>query len=212
MLLLRILDPLPSQSSVIQIGGIDLNRVNRTVVRQRIISIPQEPIFLPGSATIKDNLDYLGEAAVDDCISVLATTRLDEFVRESGGIDAVMNAQQLSSGQKQLFTLARALLRCRVGEKKNASGAGGLLLIDELNTRLDEETDSLIQDIVETEFSAYTVVMIAHNLGMVMNMCNRVLVLDRGELVEVGDPKTLVASEQSHFSKLYHSVIAEEAT
>jgi ABC-type multidrug transport system fused ATPase/permease subunit len=146
-------------------------------------------------------------------MSVLATTRLGDFVRESGGIDAVMNAQQLSSGQKQLFSLARALLRQRVGEKKkkNTNSAGGLLLIDELNTRLDEETDSLIQSIVDTEFSAYTVVMIAHNLGIVMNMCNRVLVLDRGELVEVGDPKALVAFEQSHFSKLYHSIAAEDS-
>ncbi|GJC90927.1 ABC transporter FUM19 [Colletotrichum liriopes] len=184
-------------------------RVNHIILRQRIITIPQELAFLPGNTTIRENLDYLGGASDEDCTSVVAMAQLADFVEESGGLDAEMGADKLSTGQKQLFSLARAMLRRRTRQRQQqAVGAlstdGGLLLVDELNSRLDADTDRLIQDIIRKDFAAYTVVIIAHRLDIVMNLCDRVFVLDRGQVVEVDDPRVLAGAKQSQFSKLYH--------
>ncbi|KAL0929815.1 ABC transporter [Colletotrichum truncatum] len=208
LLLLRLLEPLPSSSHTLEVDSVALGRVNRTALRQRIITIPQDPVLLPGDATIKENLDYLGGATDEDCMSVIETAQLADFVKESGGMDAKMCADKLSSGQKQLFSLARAMLRRRTKQQQQESGTsstdGGLLLVDELNSRLDADTDRLIQDVIRKDFATYTVIVIAHRLDIVMNLCDRVFVLDKGQVVEVDDPKVLVDAKQSQFSKLYH--------
>lgn len=123
-----------------------------------------------------------------------------------------MSADKLSSGQKQLFSLARAMLRRKTRQHRNRASTSGLLLIDELNSRLDDETDRLIQDVIREDFAGYTVIAIAHNLHMVVNICDRVLVLDKGEVVEADDPRLLVASKQSQFSKLYHGALGDGGT
>ncbi|KAL2208337.1 P-loop containing nucleoside triphosphate hydrolase protein [Sarocladium strictum] len=204
LLLLRLLNPVASSSTVIELDHVPIHTISRTMLRQRLITIPQDPVFLPGEATIHDNLDYLGESTLEDCMSVVEATQLSDFVREAGGLDGAMCPEKLSSGQKQLFSLARAMVRLRVRRRLGAA-SGGILLVDELNSRLDTATDALIQDIITKEFTGYTIIIIAHRLDIVVNLCNRVAVLEKGHLVEVGDPRALLDNQESLFGRLFRS-------
>jgi ABC-type multidrug transport system fused ATPase/permease subunit len=201
LLLLRLLNPLASCQDV-TIDGLRLSRINRTILRQRIIVVPQEAVFLPGVNSIKFNLDPLGLASDEECLAVLKVVGLSGFVESLGGIDSSMTADNLSAGQQQLFSLGRAVFRRRV--KNNLFGSShGILLLDEMNSKLDNDTDRVIQEVLRQEFDGYTMIIIAHRLDVVVNLCDRVLVMEKGSVVEDGGPKELIATENSLFSELW---------
>ncbi|KFY76365.1 hypothetical protein V499_03976 [Pseudogymnoascus sp. VKM F-103] len=201
LLLLRLLDPLPGSENI-EVDGIPIHQVHRSTLRQRFITVPQDSIFLPGVSSIKFNLDTLSSATDEECISVLETVQLSSFVRACGGLHAPMSADSLSAGQQQLFGLGRAVLR-RILRDKMGGPRGGILLLDEMNSKLDKDTDRITQEIVREHFADYTVIMVAHRLDIVMNMCDRVFVLDKGTLVEEGSPKMLAATSESRFGELW---------
>ena len=201
LLLLRLLNPLTSCPDL-TIDGLPLSRINRTTLRQRIIVVPQEAVFLPGLNSIKFNLDPLGLATDEECLAVLTVVGLSGFVESLGGIDSSMSADNLSAGQQQLFSLGRAVLRRRV--KNNLFGPShGVLLLDEMNSKLDNDTDRVIQEVLRQEFDGYTIIIIAHRLDVVVNLCDRVLVMEKGSVVEDGGPKELVSTEKSLFSEIW---------
>ena len=150
--------------------------------------MPQDPAFLPGSSTVRQNLDPLGAASDEDYAAVLARFGLvDLLLPGDGGLGRGMSADSLSAGQQRLFALAGAVLRARVKRKassRGTSGGGGLLLLDEINFAADEETERKMQDVIRHEFADYTVIMVSHQLGLVVGLCQRVVVLDRGAVVE----------------------------
>lgn len=189
-------------SEKVDIDGISLLNVDRSTVRQRFIVVPQDAVFLPGKASIRENLDPANQATEPECLSALAAVHLSEFVRESGGLNGLMRAEDLSAGQQQLFGLGRAVLR-RCVRARNGGPRGGILLLDEMNSKLDRETDSLAQDIIRNEFADYTVIMVVHRLNMVMNLCDRVYVLDKGEIVEHGVPRELAYAAGTRFGELW---------
>lgn len=94
-------------------------------------------------------------------------------------------------GQKQLVCLARALLR-----------KTKILILDEATAAVDLETDDLIQKTIRTEFAECTVLTIAHRLNTVMNS-DRILVLDKGKIVEFDTPANLTANTASIFYGMY---------
>jgi ABC-type multidrug transport system fused ATPase/permease subunit len=202
LLLLRLLDPLPSCATNMKIDNVNLHEIDRATLRKRTICIPQDAVFLPDGSSIKANLDPYGAATDAECFSVLNTVRLTNFVHDKGSLDAGMSAEDLSAGQKQLFSLGRAILRRRVrdrGEKKQ----GGLLLLDEVSSSVDRVTDRAMQEIIREEFESYTIVMVSHRLEMVMKYFDRVVVLDKGSVVEDGGPRELVDMEGSRFGELW---------
>jgi ATP-binding cassette subfamily C (CFTR/MRP) protein 1 len=202
LLLLRLLDPLHSCSTNIKIDDVNLHEIDRATLRKRIICIPQDAVFLPDGSSIKANLDPYHAATDAECFSVLNTVRLTNFVNDKGSLKAGMSAEDLSAGQKQLFSLGRAILRRRVrdrGEKKQ----GGLLLLDEVSSSVDRNTDREMQAIIRDEFESYTIVMVSHRLEMVMKYFDRVVVLDKGSVVEDGEPRELVEMEGSRFGELW---------
>ncbi|KAK4202032.1 putative multidrug resistance-associated protein [Triangularia verruculosa] len=204
LLLLRLLDPTPSPNSSIEIDSLTLTKIHRSTLRQRIIAVPQDPVFLPDGTSFQANLDPLGLASEEECRSVLEVVSLwQSFVAERGGLQAPMSSDTLSQGQKQLFSMARAILRRRIrarGSEKEKEG--GLLLLDEVSSSVDKDTDAAMQRIILDEFAAYTIVMVSHRLGMVMNF-DRVIVMDEGRIVEDGTPKGLVEQEGSRFRDLW---------
>jgi ABC-type multidrug transport system fused ATPase/permease subunit len=227
--LLRLLDPLPSCAESITIDGIPLHRVDRSILRQRIIALSQDAVFLPDGTSIRRNLDPFEGSTDEECRKVLETVGLWHFAEEQGGLSVGMSADSLSQGQKQLFSLARAILRRRNRSRQAAKAAtpdhallyekdedqgvtavisrqappeGGLLLLDEVSSSVDVYTDRMMQALIKSEFANYTIVMVSHRLDMVMEF-DRVLVMDHGRIVESGSPRTLIEQQGGRFSELW---------
>jgi ABC-type multidrug transport system fused ATPase/permease subunit len=193
------LDPLPSTSNNITIENTPLNRINRSTLRQRIIAVPQEAVFLPDGSTFLSNLDPSNTSTPEDCEAVLTAVRLAKFVQERGGLDAGMHTGTLSAGQRQLMSVGRALLRRRVRARQQTNG--GILLLDEVSSSVDQETERVMQDIIRTEFEGYTVIAVSHRLDMIMDF-DRVVVMDTGKVVEIGNPAVLGAAAGTRFGDL----------
>lgn len=208
-LLLRLLEPLPSCADSIFIDDTPLNLVDRTVLRERILTIPQEVVFLPDGTSFQMNLDPFGASCEEDCWAVLDSVGLRNLVEDHGGLAAGMTVDILSQGQKQLFSLARALLRLKIRRRHlqnsyGEAGAGhrGILLLDEFSSGVDHDTDRAMQKIIREDFEAYTVVMVSHRLEMVMDF-DTVVMMDGGSIVETGRPSTLIEKEDSRFRDLW---------
>ncbi|PVH82064.1 P-loop containing nucleoside triphosphate hydrolase protein [Cadophora sp. DSE1049] len=211
LLLLKILDPLPSTAQNITIDSIPLHKIDRQVLRQRIIAIPQDPVFLPDGTSFQANLDPYETSTESECRAVLETVGLWSFVEDRGGLASGMSSDTLSAGQKQLFSLARAILRARIRSRErvvefgeNGPGAvdGGILLLDEVSSSVDHDTDRAMQCIIREEFKNYTIVMVSHRLEMVMTF-DKVVVMEKGEVVETGPPMELAEKEGGRFRELW---------
>ncbi len=105
-LLLRLYEP---ASGRIVIDGIDTETLNLNALRESIVALPQDPMFLAG--TVRYNLDPLSAATDEEVWAALDKTGIKEGIKEKGGLDADLNTDWLSAGQRQLFCLARAMLR-----------------------------------------------------------------------------------------------------
>ncbi|KAI1146779.1 putative ABC multidrug transporter [Nemania diffusa] len=207
-LLLKLLNPLPSTASNITIDNTPLHRIDRSTLRQRIIALLQEAVFLPDGSTFQANLDPLDSSTPEECHAVLAAVGLWPFVEGRGGLAAGMSAGTLSAGQRQLMSLGRALLRRRARTARNMGVVGGgggsdsgILLLDEVSSSIDLETERAMQEVIRAEFKDYTVIVVSHRLEMIMDF-DRVVVMDRGEIVEVGNPMLLAEQEGTRFGKL----------
>jgi ABC-type multidrug transport system fused ATPase/permease subunit len=201
-LLLKMLDPVSSAAENVTIDGMSLHRINRSALRQRIIAVPQEAVFLPDGTSFQTNLDPSGVSTPEECGAVLAAVGLSAFVDERGGLSAGMTATTLSAGQRQLMSVGRALIRRRIRNRHHdAEKNGGILLLDEVSSSVDLETERVMQDIIKTEFEEYTVIAVSHRLHMVMEF-DTVVVMDIGEIVEVGNPAVLAGQAVSRFGDL----------
>jgi len=137
---------------------------------------------------MKDPAGIYEDAAI---IAALTKVQLWSIIEPRGGLDENMKAQPLSTGQQQLFCLARAMLR-----------SSKILILDEATSNVDHETDSLMQKIIREEFKEHTIITVAHRLDTILDS-DMVAVLDAGALVEFGKPKELLAKEGSVFRSLH---------
>ncbi|CAH0048134.1 unnamed protein product [Clonostachys solani] len=195
LLLLRLLDPLPSDNQTITIDGVLLSKVDRDTVRSRIIAIPQDTFLLPEGTSWHVNLDPYAVASLDECESALKQVGLWTLILGHGGLEEPMKADFLSQGQKQLFGIARAVLRARVRARllstqgahdTGATRLGGVVLLDEVSASVDSVTDSLIHEILHQEFEGYTILEVTHKEHTLQNF-DRVMVLENGAIKEFRD-------------------------
>ena len=176
------------------IDGIDISNIELHDLRSRLTIIPQDPTLFAGSLRI--NLDPFASHLDEKVWQALEKAHLKDWAAElEGGLDyqVVEGGENLSVGQRQLVCLARALLR-----------QSKVLVMDEATAALDLDTDALIQATIREEFKDCTVVTIAHRVNTIIDS-DQVLVLDKGHLVESGDPSQLVNDP----TKLMYGLVKE---
>ncbi|KAF5977483.1 multidrug resistance-associated 1 [Fusarium coicis] len=171
-----------STSGSVVIDGISLSSVPRETIRGHLITLTQDQFVLPG--TVRHNVDPLGLYSDVEIKGALRLVELYDSIERHGGLDASFDQGTLSHGQKQLFFLARAVLR------KNE---GRIVLLDEATSSVDQKTEETIKAVIESEFKDHTVVFITHRLDTIIDF-DRVVVMDKGCVVEFGKPKSLLAS------------------
>ncbi|KAG9554448.1 putative ABC multidrug transporter, partial [Aureobasidium melanogenum] len=195
-LFLKLLDPTSATSANISIDALPLQKIERSTLRQRLLAVPQEAVFLPDGTSFKENLDPLDVSSLQECQHALESVGMWDFVLGKGGLTASMSAGTLSAGQRQLLSLARVLLRRRHRSQQGTDS--GILLLDEVSSSVDQATEKVMQEIIKTEFERYTVVAVSHRLDMIMDF-DSVVVMDKGCLVEVGNPRVLAMEAGSRF-------------
>ncbi|RYP77563.1 hypothetical protein DL770_007064 [Monosporascus sp. CRB-9-2] len=206
-LILKLLDTSDRTRDAVYIDNLALRHLDRQTLRRRIIAVPQDVVFLPDGATYQANLDPFDVATRQECQFVLETVDLWAFVLECGGLDAGLIAGTLSHGQQQLFSLARAVLRRRIRSRSVGLGGGGseggILLLDEVSSSVDRETEKAMREVIRAEFKEYTIMAVSHRLDMVMDF-DRVVVMEKGEIVEAGRPSELAHEAGSRFGELWN--------
>nr|QGP74117.1 ABCC transporter [Sedum alfredii] len=175
----------------ILIDGYDVAKFGLADLRQFLSIIPQSPILFSG--TIRFNLDPLGAHSDADLWYALERAHVKNSIMEiSYGLDAkVMElGENFSVGQRQLISLARALLR-----------RSKIIVVDEATASVDLKTDALIQKTIRDEFKSSTMLIIAHRLNTVID-CDRILVLNAGQVIEYDSPEKLLTEGTSSFRKM----------
>ncbi|CRG88497.1 hypothetical protein PISL3812_05528 [Talaromyces islandicus] len=188
-LLLALFRMLEVSSGQIEVDGVDLAILPRDTIRTRITALPQDTLSVPGS--VRFNLDPLEICTPETLSKALIKVGLSDIIDERGGIDGNMSDLGLSQGELQLFAVARALLR-----------PSKLLIVDEMTSAVDAETEKRMLDIIRAEFKESTVVAVAHRLRTVADF-DMIIVMDAGEIVEYGSPAELLSNNYGTFKAMW---------
>ena len=179
-LLLRFYDP---KSGAVTFDGVRLTDADPAELRRHIALVPQDTAIF--AMSVRDNIAFGRPDASDVEIERAAeAAAAADFIRAlPQGYDAPVGERgiTLSGGQRQRIAIARAILR-----------AAPLLLLDEATSSLDAESETLVQTALTRLMTGRTTLVIAHRLATVLS-CDRILVLDRGRIVEEGTHDSLVA-------------------
>ena len=166
--------------------------MHRNLLRKRITSIPQDPVTMSG--TVRYNLDPEGMVQSDEMlISALRKVTIWASIEDRGGLDADLSELGCSHGQLQLFCLARALL-----------GLGKVVFLDEAMSSVDVETEEEVRQMLTHELEGRTVVEVAHRVRNAAGS-DLVIVMGEGRVLEMGDPRQLLAYEDSEFRLLWEN-------
>ncbi|TIA13351.1 P-loop containing nucleoside triphosphate hydrolase protein [Aureobasidium pullulans] len=172
-LALSLLATMTPESGRILIGGIDIAKVNKQALRNRITFLAQDPVLFPGS--LRHNLDPTEQHADDECETVIA--------RVCGSYNWTLQTQidtggkNLSQGQRQLVGLARAVLR-----------RSAIVIMDEATASIDKDTAWEIQRVLREEMKQSTVITIAHRPSAVRG-ANYCLALGDSKIIDQGSPE-----------------------
>lgn len=177
----------------ISIDSVNIAHISITALRLRLSCIPQDPFLFSG--TVRENLDPLQEYRDPEIWSALTRVDLAPTIKHFGGLDYVVASGGLnfSVGQRQLFCLARALLR-------NTK----ILCIDEATANVDQETDRQIQHTLRSAFRKSTVITIAHRVQTVLDY-DRVIVMSDGQILEFDKPENLLSDSTTIFYQLVNN-------
>ncbi|KAF7314597.1 ATP-binding cassette transporter [Mycena kentingensis (nom. inval.)] len=186
-LTLSLLRCIPTDGSI-RYDGLDTSKLNLDALRSSITIIPQVPELLQG--TLRSNLDpfdQYDDAELNSSLRAAGLFALQSEMDEGRiTLDSAISAggSNLSVGQRQIFALARAIVR-----------KSKILILDEATSAIDYKTDSIIQNSLRKELSGdVSLLTVAHRLQTIMD-ADKIMVLDAGKIVEYDSPKELLKIE-----------------
>jgi ATP-binding cassette subfamily B protein len=190
-LISRFYDP---SAGRVTLDGIDLRELHPKDLRRAIVMVTQEAYLFSG--TVADNI-AIGkpDASRDEIIAAARAVGAAGFIEGlPNGYETDVNKRggRVSAGQRQLISFARAFL-----------ADPAVLILDEATASLDIPSERLVQDALQTLLADRTAVIIAHRLSTV-SIADRVLVMEKGRIVEDGTPEELIAGD-GRFSQLHAS-------
>ncbi len=187
-------------SGTILIDGQDTSTMDLTSLRSQIGIVPQEVMLFSG--TVEDNIRYGRlEATEEEVRTAAKMANAHDFIEQlENGYQTEVGERgvQLSGGQRQRIAIARAILR-------NPK----ILLLDEATSALDTESEMMVQEALTRLMQGRTTFIIAHRLSTVYR-CDRILVLEKGRLVEEGTHEELRHKESGLYKRLYTLQFEEE--
>ena len=173
------------------IDNVNIKDLDLQAARRSMAVITQDPVLFSGS--LRRNLDPFSLYEDHDMWSALEEVQLKTLVRdlpEQLEYKLKESGTNFSVGERQLVCLARALLQ-----------KSKIIILDEATANVDYKTDRLIQEVIRNRFKDSTVITIAHRLNTIMDY-DKVLVMDRGRVVEFDKPDVLLRIKNGHFSRL----------
>ena len=186
-------------SGSISVDGHDIRNLSRQDYRKQFGMVLQDAWLFEG--TIKENLRFGNlEATDEEIVEAAKAANVDHFIRTlPGGYNMEMNQESsnISLGQKQLLTIARALL----ADPK-------ILILDEATSSVDTRLELLIQKAMKTLMQGRTSFVIAHRLSTIQE-ADKILVLKDGQIIEQGNHESLLADKGFYYD-LYNSQFAEK--
>jgi len=194
-LLMRFYDV---NSGSIRIDGHDIREFNRRELRDAFGMVLQDTWLFKGS--IMENIRYGRLDATDEeVVAAAKAAHADHFIRTlPGGYEMELNedASNISQGQKQLLTIARAIL-----------ADNRILILDEATSSVDTRTEELIQSAMDNLMKGRTSFVIAHRLSTIKN-ADIILVMKDGDIIEQGSHEELL-EQGGFYADLYNSQFAE---
>lgn len=178
----------------VMVDGIDLKTLSLQEARQTFSVITQSPILFAGS--LRRNLDPFNKHTDHDLWTALEDVQMKHWVLQLPGhlhYKLIESGNNLSVGERQLVCLARVLLQ-----------NNKIVILDEATANVDFKTDRLIQEVIRNKFKDVTVLTIAHRLDTIIDY-DRVIVLEKGRVVEFDKPNVLLNKRGSYFADLVKS-------
>ncbi|MGL4760360.1 MAG: ABC transporter ATP-binding protein [Sarcina sp.] len=195
-LLMRFYDV---NSGSIKIDGVDIQEMTRKDLRNTFGMVLQDTWLFNG--TIRDNIAYgVDNATFEEVVAAAKAAHADHFIRTfADGYDTVLNeeASNISQGQKQLITIARAIL-----------ADPSILILDEATSSVDTRTEVFIQTAMNKLMQGRTSFVIAHRLSTIKD-ADIILVMKDGNVIESGSHNELIAAK-GFYEDLYNSQFAED--
>lgn len=182
----------------IEIDGVKISDLKREDLHDMFSMVLQDTWIFNG--TVRENLVYNKKGLTEDDIwSACMACGIDHFIKTlPHGLDTILNDNTtISAGQKQLFTIARAMLQ-----------NSPMLILDEATSNVDTRTEELIQVAMDKLMKDRTSFVIAHRLSTIKN-ANLILVLNNGDIIEQGTHEELL-KQNGFYAKLYNSQFSEE--
>lgn len=188
-------------SGKITIDGVDITKIKRNDLRNILGMVLQDTWLFNG--TIKENIAFGKLDATDnEIIEASKEADADHFIHTlPDGYNMIINEEgsNISSGQKQLLTIARAFL-----------SNPGILILDEATSNVDTRTEIMIQDAMEKLMKDRTSFIIAHRLSTIKN-ADLILVMDKGNIIEQGNHNSLL-KQKGFYYNLYNSQFEEKTS